>query len=115
MSDPRPTTDDAALDAPLEAHEVGRLKWRCRRGLVENDLFITRFFEQHEAGLTRRQAAAMDALMAQSDADLLELLLRRREPDAAWASADVVALLHVMRTTGALPSSLHPISPPPLH
>ncbi|MFZ8385230.1 succinate dehydrogenase assembly factor 2, partial [Staphylococcus aureus] len=29
-----------------------RLRWRCRRGLLENDIFIDRFFEQHGAQLT---------------------------------------------------------------
>ena len=28
---------------------MSRLKWRCRRGLLENDLVIERFFRRHEA------------------------------------------------------------------
>ena len=32
--------------------ELSKLKWRCRRGLLENDIFIERFFRQHEASLT---------------------------------------------------------------
>lgn len=115
MPDPSSPADDALLDPLLDAHETSKLKWRCRRGLVENDLFLTRFFEQHETRLTQRQAVAMQALMDQSDNDLLDLLLRRREPDPAWAGPDVVALLQLMRSTGALPSSLHPPPHPPIH
>ena len=79
--------------------ELGRarLRWRARRGLLENDLFIARFFEQHESRLTVRQAKAMETLMDLSDHDLLDLLLQRKEPEPAWAGADVVDLLRLMR------------------
>ncbi|MDA7416506.1 succinate dehydrogenase assembly factor 2 [Xenophilus arseniciresistens] len=93
--------DCAPDDAPLSAQALGKLKWRCRRGLLENDLFITRFFERHEAGLTHAQARALETLMDLSDHDLLELLLQRRQPDAAWADAHVLALLQTMHADGA--------------
>ena len=70
---------------PLDAAELGRLKWRCRRGLLENDLFVERFFRRHEAALTRRQADGLQKLMDLPDNDLLDLLLVRREPDAGLA------------------------------
>ena len=91
----------AADDAPLDTRTLGRLKWRCRRGLVENDLFIARFFERHESRLTARQAQAMETLMDLSDNDLLDLLLARKEPEPGWAGADVVALIELMRADGA--------------
>ena len=77
-----PSAPDAL---PLDAAELGRLKWRCRRGLLENDLFVERFFRRQEAVLTRRQAEGLQKLMDLPDNDLLELLLARREPDAALA------------------------------
>ena len=42
-----------ALDdsAPIGATELSRLRWRCRRGLLENDLFIARFFQRHEVSV----------------------------------------------------------------
>lgn len=80
---------------------LSKLKWRCRRGLLENDLFIARFFQRHEANLTRGQAQALETLMDLSDNDLLDLLLRRKEPESGWAGAEVVELLHLMRTDGA--------------
>jgi len=85
----------------LDARAVSKLKWRCRRGLLENDLFITRFFERHESRLTIGQAQAMETLMDLSDNDLLDLLLQRKEPEPAWAGAEVAALLALMRTEGA--------------
>jgi antitoxin CptB len=78
---------------------LNRLKWRCRRGLLENDLFIERFFKRHEETLTAAQARGLERLMALSDPDLLDLLLARREPEGELDSADVRAVLAQMRTS----------------
>ncbi|MCY7315158.1 MAG: succinate dehydrogenase assembly factor 2 [Rubrivivax sp.] len=59
--------------------ELSKLRWRCRRGLLENDLFVERFFRRHEATLTTQQAAGLTALMDLGDNDLLDLLLGRKE------------------------------------
>jgi antitoxin CptB len=85
------------IDQPLGERALSKLKWRCRRGLLENDLFIERFFERYETSLTVRQAEALGTLMDLSDHDLLDLFLQRKEPEPAWAGADVVDLLRLMR------------------
>jgi antitoxin CptB len=95
----------ADLDQPISERALSKLKWRCRRGLLENDLFIARFFERHEQGLTCGQAQALETLMDLSDNDLLDLLLRRKEPEPGWAGAEVIEVLRLMRTEGA--QSLH--------
>jgi antitoxin CptB len=82
----------------LQATDLNKLKWRCRRGLLENDLFIERFFRRHEETLTVAQAQGLEALMALPDNDLLDLLLARREPDGELDRADVRAVLTQMRT-----------------
>ena len=84
-------------DEPIGVRALSKLKWRCRRGLLENDLFIARFFERHESRLTVGQARAMETLMDLSDPDLLDLLLRRKEPEPALAGAEVVDLLRLLR------------------
>ena len=84
-------------DALLDEREVSILRWRSRRGLVENDLFIERFFERHGARLTVRDAQAMTLLMNLSDNDLLDLLLRRKEPEGEIATDDVRAVLARLR------------------
>ena len=95
--------DSSPENAPLDAQALGKLKWRCKRGLLENDLFIARFFERHGENLTGRQARAMQILMDLSDYDLLDLLLQRKEPEPDWAGPDVVAVLQLMRTEGFQP------------
>lgn len=81
----------------VDARELSRLKWRCRRGLLENDLFIERFFRRHEAGLTVRQAEGLQALMDLADNDLLDLLLARREPEGELNRPVVNEVLGMLR------------------
>jgi antitoxin CptB len=77
----------------LDARSLSRLRWSCRRGLLENDLFIARFFETHENTLTVRQASALSMLMDMTDNDLLDLFLRRAEPAG---DADTTAVHEVL-------------------
>ncbi|ARN20490.1 succinate dehydrogenase assembly factor 2 [Piscinibacter gummiphilus] len=86
----------------IDARALSKLKWRCRRGLLENDLFVERFFVRHEATLTENQAQALLALMDLSDNDLLDLLLARKEPEGELATEEVLTVLHQLRAP-ALP------------
>ena len=82
----------------LDPRYLSKLKWRCRRGLLENDLFIQRFFERHEVSLTQAHAGALERLMDLSDNDLLDLLLGRKEPVDDLATPDVTEVLMMLRT-----------------
>jgi len=83
--------------ALIDPHSLGKLKWRCRRGMLENDLLIERFFQRHEAALTQRHADALARLMDLSDNDLLDLLLRRKEPENNLDTPDVREVLGMLR------------------
>ena len=85
------------MDERLDARELSRLRWRCRRGLLENDLFVERFFRHHEETITTRQAAGLMALMDLPDNDLLDLLLRRKEPQGEIDRPEVHEVLALMR------------------
>jgi antitoxin CptB len=78
---------------------VNRLKWRCRRGLLENDLLIERFFRRHEETMTSRQAAGLESLMNLPDNDLLDLLLARREPQGPLDRPEIHEVLALLRTS----------------
>jgi antitoxin CptB len=94
---------DAATGMPsaVDAPTLRRLRWRCRRGLLENDLLIERFFARQAAGLTQAQARGMQALMDLPDNDLLDLLLARSEPTGELARPDVLEVLGLMRAPRA--------------
>jgi antitoxin CptB len=92
---------DAKVDNVLiDERSLSRLKWRCRRGLLENDLFIDRFFRKYESTLTGRQSQGLLALMDLSDNDLLDLHLGRRpltEVNAGLDREDVREVLKMLR------------------
>lgn len=83
--------------ALVGTRDLSKLKWRCRRGLLENDLLIERFFARHEASLTELQAEGLRVLMSLADNDLLDLLLARKEPQGDLIRADVVEVLSLIR------------------
>lgn len=95
-------------DRLINERELSKLKWRCRRGLLENDLFIERFFRRFEASLTLRQGEALSALMDLGDNDLLDLHLSRQSlsqisPDLN--RADVVEVLSMLKETAERPQN----------
>ena len=81
----------------IDERALSKLRWRCRRGLLENDLFIERFYKRHAAQLTEDQAQGLLILMDLSDNDLLDLLLARQEPAGELERDDVVQVLRMMR------------------
>lgn len=85
----------------IDERALSKLRWRCRRGLLENDLFVERFFERSEGRITESQAAGMLALMDLADNDLLDLLLRRKEPEGELLRDDVIEVLGLLRTPTA--------------
>ncbi len=89
--------DASTRDALLDERALSKLRWRCRRGLLENDLFIEKFFARHASGLTVRQAEALGVLMDLSDNDLLDLLLGRKPPEGELARDDVTHVLGMLR------------------
>ncbi|PWW44581.1 succinate dehydrogenase assembly factor 2 [Melaminivora alkalimesophila] len=93
---PTPRADDAAQW--LDERETAVLRWRCRRGLVENDLFIERFFNRHGQRLSTAQARGIARLMDLSDNDLLDLLLARKEPSGDLDTEEVRMVLAQMRS-----------------
>ncbi len=60
--------------------ELNRLRWRCRRGMLENDLVLARFLDARGATITEAEVAALDRLLDLSDNDLWDLLSGRAEP-----------------------------------
>lgn len=74
-----------------------RLRWRARRGLLENDLIISRFLDVHETTLTDEEVDAFSRLMELADNELMELLMSRKEADGEVDLPHVHALLVRLR------------------
>lgn len=55
-----------------------RLRWKARRGLLENDILLSRFFKTELVLLSVAELNALDELLLLDDNDLLDLLMGRR-------------------------------------
>ncbi len=74
-----------------------RLRWRSRRGLLENDLVLTRFLDRHEATLSDDEVGALTQLLELSDNELMDLILSRSELPVALAGAATQRVVDLLR------------------
>ena len=74
-----------------------RLRWRARRGLLENDLIITRYLDAYETQLTDEDVGALTQLFEMGDNDLLDLLLARKELEGALDTPRLRTIVAKMR------------------
>ena len=72
--------------------ELARLRWRCRRGLLENDLILERFMRARGQEISDEEVAGLDRLLRLSDNELWDMLAGRMEPDDASLRPLVAAL-----------------------
>jgi succinate dehydrogenase flavin-adding protein (antitoxin of CptAB toxin-antitoxin module) len=77
----------------VEGPSLERLKWRSRRGLLELDLVLDRFWKRMGDKLDDAQAAALEKLLRLPDNDLLDLVMGR-----AQAPDDVRDMVHKLRS-----------------
>ena len=83
--------------ASLTELDRTRLRWRARRGLLENDLLITRFLDAHEMELTDADVKGLVLLFEMGDNDLLDLLLSRKDPEGSLDCPEVRNVLSRIR------------------
>ena len=76
------------------AAESSKLRWRCRRGMLENDLIITQYLDDNEHRLTRENIDGLYQLMELSDNELWDIFSGRQE----------CSLLHLSELVDALRS-----------
>ncbi len=64
----------------VQDETLRRLRWQCRRGLLELDLLFVRFLEQHYSALNEAERDAFQRLLEQPDQTLLAWLQGQQEP-----------------------------------
>ena len=69
----------------IDALRLNRIRWRCRRGMLENDLVLTRLLDRDGAALSEDDVAKLDDLLDLSDTALWDLIAGRTEPEPALA------------------------------
>jgi len=92
MLEARQMTQDAAAGTPPDPRRFARLRWRCRRGMLENDLILARFLDARGEAITEDEVAALDRLLDLTDNELWDLLSGRAETADAGLRPLVVSL-----------------------
>jgi antitoxin CptB len=81
----------------LSELERARRRWRARRGLLENDMIVTKFLDQFEAELTDVDVAALSLLFEMGDNELLDVLLGRTQVAGVYDTPDIRRLVAQMQ------------------
>ena len=63
----------------MDAEELNRLRWQCRRGLLELELLLERFLDRHGGHLQGEHLTSFKTLLEYADSDLWDLLQARAE------------------------------------
>jgi len=63
----------------LSTQELNRLRWQCRRGLLELDVVLERFLEKYGDRLQGERLSSFNTLLSFSDNDLWDLVRARTE------------------------------------
>lgn len=81
----------------LDAKQLYQLRSAARRGLLENDLILERFFQRYATELNEDLGAALSELLKLDDNDLLDLLLARKELNPDLDTETSRAVLSMLR------------------
>jgi len=93
----------AASGRAIDAAALSKLRWRCRRGLLENDLLLERLFTR-SSPLTQAEANGLYLLMELPDNDLLDLFLGRQMPTGTLDRPEVHQVIEAVRAERARPA-----------
>ncbi|HRQ59095.1 MAG TPA: succinate dehydrogenase assembly factor 2 [Azoarcus taiwanensis] len=74
----------------------GRVRWQCRRALLELDLVFTRFLQEHFDSLDESQLADLDDLLKCEDHDLWAMV-NGSKPCAERRWEEMIAMLRAQR------------------
>ena len=55
-----------------------RARWRCRRGMLELDIVLQRFMDQHYCQLGTEELVQLDRMLSLADNDLWDLICARK-------------------------------------
>ena len=89
---------DQRPGGPLDAARLRRVRWRARRGLLENDIVLERFFETYGERLSESDVEGLDVLLDLPDNELLDLILKRVEPRGAAAGTNARRVLEWLQS-----------------
>ena len=84
----------------VTSETMSRLRWRCRRGMLELDLLLQGFLESSFAGLDEEEQQLFIELLELSDQDLFENLMAIDEPERKEFSRVIAKIRHAATVSG---------------
>jgi succinate dehydrogenase flavin-adding protein (antitoxin of CptAB toxin-antitoxin module) len=72
--------------------ELDRVRWHCRRGMLELDLMLQRFLDEHLASLSPDEMERFKEVLDLQDGDLWQILSGREEIDDPRLEAIVLMI-----------------------
>jgi antitoxin CptB len=93
VSAPQPSAESAKSAEAAEAADLGRLRWRCRRGMRELDILLSRYVNERFRAATAAEQAAFRRLLEVPDGELHAYCLEYQlpPPDLAALVARITA------------------------
>lgn len=74
---------------------MGKLRWRCRRGMRELDVLLMKFLELRYQTLTQAQKETFEAVLELQDPDLYAMLTGKLVPESEEVRAMIALFLDV--------------------
>ena len=65
---------------------ISKLRWKCRRGMLELDLCLTQYLDHRYLQATLDEQADFDALLSEADPDIWAWLMGTKKPAQPLAS-----------------------------
>jgi antitoxin CptB len=86
------------MNEVLSDLELSRLRWRCRRGFLENDLVLTRLLDARGNQFTNDEHTQLTTLLELSDNELWDIIAGRSEAFPEGTDAMVATLRKTLTT-----------------
>ena len=75
-----------------------KIIWRARRGLLENDILLKRFFSRYQKDLSEDEWLALEKLLDKTDNELLDIILDIEKLNENALSPETLSILSKLRS-----------------
>jgi antitoxin CptB len=83
----------------IDQARLNLIRWRARRGLLENDIVLEKYFNRFATTMTEEDLVGLTTLLELSDNDLLDVIMVRKElSDVEIAPAGAVLAAQILAT-----------------
>lgn len=80
-----------------ETFNKARLRWACRRGMLELDLILENYLNNHFEQASKEEQQQFIDLLEQADQDLFDWIVKKQEP----STSDLKPIINTLIKYGA--------------